>query len=195
MCPHITAKWEELKASVASQDDKKTEVTLRYFAQVPVTSKKGVVSMKWRALNKQATMISIIEFIEKLLVPFIHHRNLLKHLRSTVHALRQEFNAIWMDVDLSENLSVPVDKEIQPLHWGKPQVTVHSGIVKLNGDKAYHPYISESLVHDQELVATAIQKMIKSTDSYEVVDYIIIESDNAIEYKFMRTFSSDAATL
>ena len=36
-CPHITAKWEELKASVASQDDKKTEVTLQYFAQVPVT--------------------------------------------------------------------------------------------------------------------------------------------------------------
>ena len=73
--------------------------------------------MKWRALKKEATMTDIIEFIEKLLIPFIHHRNQLKHFRSTVHELRQEFNAVWMDVDLSENLSVPVDKEIHRLPY------------------------------------------------------------------------------
>ena len=96
--------------SIIQKDDKKTEVTLRYFEKVPVTSKKGIVSMKMKPLQKQANMQDIIEFIEKLLLPFIHHRNQLKHFRQTVHAVRDEFNALWLDVDLSENLSVVTDK-------------------------------------------------------------------------------------
>ena len=172
-----------MKTSLTSKDDKKTTATLRYFEKVPVTSKKGIVSMKYRALKKDATMNDILEFIDTFLVRFIHHRNELKHFRTTVHVIRQEFQSLWLDVDLSENLSVPVDKEIQSLHWGKPQVTIHSGIVKFNGAKVYHPYISNSIVHDQQLVVLAIRKMIHSTQSHESAEMITIESDNANEYK------------
>jgi hypothetical protein len=49
-----------------------------------------------------------------------------------------------MDLDLAENLTIPIRESPQQMHWHKKQVTVHSGILKMNGDKEYHPYMTSS---------------------------------------------------
>ena len=42
-------------------------------------------------------------------------------------------------INFSENLSVPVTYEPQSLHWAQEQLSVHSGILKIKGNKSYHP--------------------------------------------------------
>lgn len=49
-----------------------------------------------------------------------------------------------MDIDFAENLTVLVKYEPQSLHWIKEQVTVHSGLIKVNGAKSYNLYFSET---------------------------------------------------
>ena len=49
------------------------------------------------------------------------------------------FDTIPVDVDFSENLSVPTKYEPQSLHWSHSQVTVHSGILKNIGGKKLSP--------------------------------------------------------
>ena len=52
---------------------------------------------------------------------------------------KEYFAGVLMDVDYSENLSIPLKFEPQSLHWSHAQVTVHSGIVKTPTEKTYHP--------------------------------------------------------
>ena len=59
-------------------------------------------------------------------------------------------------MDFSENLTIPVSKEPQSLHWVNHQLTVHSGIIKHNGTKTYVAYFSNDLTHDQTFVDTAL---------------------------------------
>ena len=69
---------------------------------------------------------------------------------------------------------------------------MHSGISKVNGHKVYHPYLSSDRNHDQQIVAVAINTIInQSTTLYEpetAPDIILIESDNAFQYKFVQHF-------
>ena len=87
------------------------------------------------------------------------------------------FNAVNLDVDFAENLTIPVKCEPQALHWCNDQATVHSGIFKANGMKSYHPYLSDSKIHDQVLADLAIKEMLSEADISDF-DVIIIESDN-----------------
>ena len=57
---------------------------------------------------------------------------------------------------------------------------VHSGIVKVNGNKVYHPYVSNSRVHDQIFVKSALEEMIESIDGLNDSTTMVIESDNAL---------------
>ena len=63
-------------------------------------------------------------------------------------------------MDVSENLSVPVKYEPQPLHWAHDQLKVHSGITKVYGHKSYHPYVSDSKIHDQVFVSEVLFEML-----------------------------------
>ena len=129
-----------------------------------------------------------MEFVEQLLPTIVHHRTKLKLYRSSIKAFYQLFDAVHIDIDFSENLTLDVKWELQSLHWVKQQITVHSGIVKCNGEKVYHPYISDTKVHDQGFVKLALMEMLDTTVMPDEAP-ILIESDNCLaQYKFCHHF-------
>ena len=89
---------------------------MQFFEMVDVTTKKGITTKRLRAVSCDANMTYITNFIDKLIVKFIHHRNLLKHYRSVIHSFREQFDSLWIDIDLAENLKVPVKEEPQSQH-------------------------------------------------------------------------------
>jgi hypothetical protein len=189
-CRHIIGKWEELKNSV-SNNDKNVTVKMQQFRYEKYTTREGKEGKRLKAVSEDVNMETIIQFIDSFLTNFIHHRNHLKHYRSVIHELREQDDALWIDVDLSENLQVPVKEEPQAMHWSHEQITVHSGIVKVNGHKVYHPYLCAEKEHDQQTVATAINKIVgHSSILYTPTEpnIIIIESDNAVQYKYTQHF-------
>ena len=48
------------------------------------------------------------------------------------------------------------------MHWHKVTITIHLGIVKLHGEKWYHPYLSNDKCHDQTFVKLGLEKMLES---------------------------------
>ena len=113
----------------------------------------------------------------------IHHRNQLKHYRNTIHTFKEQFDAVSIDIDFAENLTVPVKFEPQSLHWSHEQITVHSGILKCAGEKSYHPYLSNNKKHDQTFVSITIKEILNEA-RFEAGSYCIIESDNCTsQYK------------
>ena len=128
--------------------------------------------------------LSFINFISELLPDIIFHRNHLKHYRNS-HSHIYSFydNCIITGADFLENLSVPVKFEPKSMYWSHQQVTIHSGILKVNGEKPYHPYFSDDRLHDSTFTDIAIKEMLTFTDVQES-DAIIIESDNCTtQYK------------
>ena len=88
----------------------------------------------------------------------------------------------------SENLSVPVRFEPQSMHWHHGQVTVYSGILKTQGAKSYHSYISDDHTHDQQFVYVALKKMLEGKN-VDAGAYVVIESDNcSSQYKSAEHF-------
>ena len=129
----------------------------------------------------------ISEYISKLLYKIIHHRNQLRHYRNVINQFHNLFDAARIDIDFSENLSVPVKYEPQSMHWHQQQVTVHSGILFDNGNKSYHPYLSSDNKHDQKFVKIVMDEMISCISG--TPECFIIESDNCSgQYKSAEHF-------
>lgn len=63
------------------------------------------------------------------------------------------------------------------LYWSHNQVSVHWGILKDNGDKSYHPYIFDYLVHDQNFAKVCIKEIISTLQVAQNL-MIVIESNN-----------------
>ena len=120
----------------------------------------------------------------------IYHRNMLRLFRNVKHMFLELFTAVYVDVDFSENLTIGIKWEPQSLHWSKKQVTVHSGITKtVDGVKTYHPFVSDTLQHDQTFVHLSIREMLDATD-LDDANYIIVESDNcSSQYKSAEHFT------
>ena len=132
-------------------------------------------------------MTYLVKFVSSILVDIIHHHNQLKHYRSSIHELEDALNAVVIDIDFSENLSVPVKFEPQSKQWDHEQVTVHSGILNKGDTKYYHPYLSNDKTHDQSFVKCVIDEMIK--DVIEPGTTLFIESDNCFsQYKSVENF-------
>ena len=53
------------------------------------------------------------------------------------------FDTLIIDIDISDTFKLTVKLEPQPLHWCHEVIT-NSRIVKLLGEKNYHPYVSDS---------------------------------------------------
>ena len=89
-------------------------------------------------------------------------------------------DAVHLDVDLAENLSILVNYEPQSLHWSHEQVTIHSGIVKLpTGHKSYHPYVSDDRKHNQHFAPSYIERMLEAPEVQAFdLSNVVIESDN-----------------
>ena len=182
-CDHIQGKWESIKSGVISIADEDVTVKLMHFEYVETTTKKGAIVKHLRALSTDANIEFILDFISNLLPKIINHRNQLKHYRYSIKSFHDLFDALNIDIDFSENLLVPVKYEPQSLHWSHKQVTIHSGILKLNGEKSYHPYISEDRQHDQSFVKIVIEEMLNTVDK-KLPGICVIESDNcSAQYK------------
>jgi hypothetical protein len=159
-----------------------------------INNKDGKEVKKLVAVNHPVSLEYILDFIEKLLPNIIHHRNKLRLFRNTKKKFMQLFDNeensyVYMDVDFSENLTIDIKWEPQSLHWSKKQVTVHSGIVKSSdGQKTYHPYVSDSREHDQPFVYIAVKNMLLTTEKNSA-NVILMESDNcSSQYKSSEHF-------
>ena len=80
--------------------------------------------------------------------------------------------------------------EPQSLHWAHEQISIHSGIIKSEGEKQYHPYLSEDKKHDQHFVHAVLQQMLQEVD-FTCSECVVIESDNCTsQYKSSSHFHS-----
>ena len=108
--------------------------------------------------------------------------------RNTESIFESLFDSVLIDIDFAENLTVPVKYEPQSLHWCHEQVTVHSGIMKVKGEKTYHPYFSDSLRLDQVFVKKVLEEMLSDIEIPQE-STIVIESDNCTsQYKSVQHF-------
>ena len=113
----------------------------------------------------------IAEFLSNFLPKIIYHRNHLKHNRSTISKVKEHFDSVFTDIDYAKNFTVPV------------KLTVHLGILKYQGEKSYHLYLSEDKKHDQHFVDVVLYKMLKGIEN--TAAYMITESNNCkSQYKF-----------
>ena len=130
------------------------------FDKIIHVNRAGKEVKHLKATLKRVNVPVVIDFIAQWLPKIMHHRNQLKHYRNTIHSLRDNFN-VSLDIDFSENLKVPIKSEPQSLHWSHKQVTDHSGIIKVDGEKIYYPTLSEDKKHDQVFVRTAVSTMVE----------------------------------
>ena len=147
-----------------------------YFDKIESMSKNGKISKRLKAVSIEVNISFVLDFIEKMLPNIIHHRNLLRNYRTNINTVLTNINnLIQLWIDFSEKLTIPVNKEIQSLHWSREQKTIHSGILKFRGEKQYHPYISDDLKHDQAFVANVIENMLNEVEVSSDMALVSIE--------------------
>ena len=112
-----------------------------------------------KLLKTDTGIVFLVNFVDNILAKLIYHRNMLKY-RNTESIFESLFDSVLIDIDFAENLTVPVKYEPQSLHWCHEQVTVHSGIMKVKGEKTYHSYFSDSLRLDQVFVKKVLEEML-----------------------------------
>lgn len=166
---------------------------MQHFEKVETIQKKtGKTVKRLKAVSTKSNLTMIIEFINKYMTKTVHHRNQLRHYRNVVKSFKDSFDTIFIDIDFSENLKVPVKYEPQSLHWSHEQITVHSGLLKYQGVKSYHPYLSSDRKHDQHFVHCVLEEMLHNTEQHISSNSVImIESDNcSCQYKSSAHFDS-----
>ena len=160
--------------------NKGVKALFQHFENIEITLKNGKVVKCLKAVKDHVDLLYITNLITKFLYKFILHRNQLKHYRETSNAMKDLLEG-YIDIDFSENLTVPVKFEPQSLHWSHEEITVHLGIIKMNGEKSYHPYLSMDQKHDHSCVEVVLNQMLCTI---EVPSTIMIESDNCCsQYK------------
>ena len=94
---------------------------------------------------------------------------------------------VYISMDFSENLTMPIKEEPQSLHWTKQQTTIHNVVSKVDGEKCYHVHMSNNLKHDQSYVFVSLTSVL---DTVEVKkDLVLVESDNCTsQYKSAESF-------
>ena len=137
----------------------------QYFETTNV-DKHGEIKKQLSVKSEQVNVKFIVEFIEKILPNIVHHRNLLLNFRTEYPRVLESLSTVEIHVDFSENLTLTLPEEIQSMYWGqaKTQVTVHSGILKFQGNKSSHPYISNDLTHDQAFVYLGLNQMLSDIE-------------------------------
>ena len=85
---------------------------------------------------------------EYLFAALYHHKHLHHFHQCTAELDKILKHFASIDIDFSENLTVPFKYEPQSLYWYHQQVTVHSPIPKTNGNKNDHAHFSDDHKHD-----------------------------------------------
>ena len=101
---------------------------------VEMITKTGVVN-RLKQVSTDANIEFLLGFISKILPKMIHRRNHLRHYRYCIADFCEQFDAISIAIDYSENLPIPVKYEPQSLHWSHEQVTIHSGPASHTGSQ------------------------------------------------------------
>ena len=177
VCEEIGKKWNNLRSYVEEIADSTVTVTMSKFVKTTYQKKNGEEGTRLELVHNSVDMSAICDFIAELLPSIINHRNELKHYRQTIHDFRQLTNCIAIDVDFSEKLKVPTKMQAQSQHWNQKGITVHSGVHKQEGIKAYHAYLSEDPYQDQAFVDAVIRKMLDECNLCEGCT-LMLESDN-----------------
>ena len=68
-----------------------------------VKRKKGL-----KAAETNATLNVIANLISNILAKIVHQRNQLKYCRNMIASFRETFDALFVDIDFSKNLSLSV---------------------------------------------------------------------------------------
>ena len=107
--------------------DKQVKVVMQRFEKEntgKISNKTGKEIQKLTTQYENLDLTSIIFFIDELLVEIIHHRNQLKQFQTTIPVINDSFpNSLYIDIDFSENLAIPVKWGPQSMHWNHDQVT------------------------------------------------------------------------
>ena len=157
-CQDISSSWECLKLFLIESSNGDVTVPFNYFQKANIT-KKRKETKRLKLLETDAGMVFLVNFVDNILAKLIYHRNILKYYRNTQSIFESLFDSVSIDINFAENLTVPVKYQPQSLHWSHEQVTVHSGIMKVKGEKTYHLYFSDSLKHDQVFVKKVPEEM------------------------------------
>ena len=182
ICDEINTNCSNLKNIILNKQDPQQTVSFTHFTKKPYTTKKGQQIMRQEAETIDDNLEYIIQFIETKLNKIIHHGNQLCNFRKSIDEFNELFDCIYIDIDFSEKLTVLLKYEPQSMHWSNSQVIVHSGILKVHGDKSYHTYLSDDLIQDHVFVNIVLDGMLK--DSQVDGSVIVIGSDNcATQYK------------
>ena len=158
-CQDISSNWECLKLFLVESNNGDVTVSFNCFQKTNIITKKGKETKRLKLLKTDADMVFLVNFVDNILAKSIYHRNMLKYYRNTRSIFESLFDSVSIDIDFAENFTVPVKYEPQLLHWSHEQVTVHSGIMKVKGEKTYHLYFSDSLKHDQVFVKKVPEEM------------------------------------
>ena len=180
----ILENWKGIQDTISGFDDK-TTVLFTEFQKLQSYNSNGEAFMdKKGKLLKRLTVVKchvnanyLVKFLDNLLPEIIFHRNTLKLYRNTIKEFDILFPSVHLDVEFSENLTLDIKFESQCLHWIKKQVTMHSGILKCQGVKYYHPYISDNKGHDQSFFKVVLEEMLDSIRLQSETN-IMVESDS-----------------
>ena len=115
LCNDIAKNWHSFKA-LAHKSNSNVTVSLMYFEKQLHVTKKGKETEQLKAIKKNVNLEFLTAFIDKLLPKIVYHRNMLRHYRKTIKPLTDALNAVYMDIDSAEDLTVPVKYEPQSLH-------------------------------------------------------------------------------
>ena len=192
VCSDIRKFFESFKVKICSVGKDEVTVKMLHFVKREEKTKKGKQIKRLKAQPVQANINWVVDFIEKMLTKIIHHRNLLRNFRTNIDTVLNVIEKVAeIGLDFSENVTIPVNKEPQSLHWAgcKEVKTVHSGLTKCNGNKTYHPYISDDLTHDQAFVKVVMMEILDEID-IKPEDEIVASSDNCTsQYKSAQHFN------
>ena len=108
ICAHVKENWVQLKNELLSRSNPNVLVGMMHFEKVSTVNKQGKEVIRLKPLRSEMNIASIITFIADLMPNIIHHRNQLKHYRNTISEITDMFDTVSIDIDFSENLSVPV---------------------------------------------------------------------------------------
>ena len=93
-CPEISSNWNHLKKNLAENSKADITVKFKYVDNELVTSKKtGKVRKCLKERCISVNMTYLVTFVSGILVDIIHHRNQLKHYRSSRPGRKRRANA------------------------------------------------------------------------------------------------------
>ena len=163
---------------------------LELFLKVDV-EKHGEVKKVLSVESKDANIAFVVDYLDELLPKIVHHRNLLKNYRTVFPEVLQSFETLEIHVDFSENLVLNLPEEIHSMYYGcaKRVITVHSGLVHQDGEKQYHPHLSDDLAHDQTFVFCSLREILRSAHLYAGMTVIITSDNCCSQYKSAKNFT------